>query len=874
MTTRILIINRHLAFAVTLKQALEKTGIYEVFPFTEVDAGLDFLRESPQDVALVDFGLPDVLGIELVRQLRDVQPNLAIIVSPRQSDTAILNGLRLQAMIDTPITARTLIPIIQSALEQVRQTQWPEADDFKASPQSSREDETSAAPPRRFNLYPGDLNMQQPGSVPEFSSLDNVLSQFGESNFFDSPSPDDGDTPVTPQETAADDPSPFRVIGGQATSGQEFEDVLTALGDEGEGGSDNTPFKQADRSGFNELVDSMRGDQPHTSLPDRHRQLIEFILADASSGEGPTEGERRRPGEDLLESLLESTTFRRLAEEEPPMPLFEESGTVGDLMLGVADSGFQNVLSIMRDESREDRGDSDSTASRPLNLENADTTPGADINATADAIPAQFILEATMDTSTPIEVALDEIRASMERGELLPPDADLYVREPDFLREPGVPDFGNTTIDLIGQTTRPSQSQEEQLEQDIQEARDSTTEQLLPSQQTRPAPPVTLPEQSPPKPKMPTPPKTPPVPAAPPVPAVPATDAWDEAAWAWDASADTDQRAESIEAVEEAWPISSANPSDTPIINVPVPTEDSELAKMALSLTQVSLELTAEASLLSRDGEVIAVAGHLSSTDLESLLNAIANDWDAETGAARIRFITLPSSGKEYMLYSRRTDSEYTLSMIFAGTMPLRAIRRQGDRLLDALDAVPDAPPIIEESQEILRPLESTAVSEAPAPEITQPAPALDQTAPRDVSPPARASQEMVITPTPATPEVGPLTAYAYVWLLRDREGRLSERAAEAIHAGLNVQLAEQHWQIRVLEVQEDYVYLVTDVPGETPPPELIRDLKRRSADIARTQDSTIEPSNLWADSYLVITPGRELDLEEIQQFINFERML
>src|SRR5688572_9515704 len=114
MTTRILIINRHLAFAVTLKQALEKTGNYEVFPFTEVDAGLDFLREQPQDVALVDFGLPDVLGIELVRQLRDLQPNLAVIVSPRQTDSAILNGLRLQAMIDTPISARTLIPIIQS----------------------------------------------------------------------------------------------------------------------------------------------------------------------------------------------------------------------------------------------------------------------------------------------------------------------------------------------------------------------------------------------------------------------------------------------------------------------------------------------------------------------------------------------------------------------------------------------------------------------------------------------------------------------------------------------------------------------------------------------------------------------------------------
>jgi hypothetical protein len=29
----------------------------------------------------------------------------------------------------------------------------------------------------------------------------------------------------------------------------------------------------------------------------------------------------------------------------------------------------------------------------------------------------------------------------------------------------------------------------------------------------------------------------------------------------------------------------------------------------------------------------------------------------------------------------------------------------------------------------------------------------------------------------------------------------------------------------------------------------------------------------LWADAYLILTPGRELETEEILEFVNFQRM-
>mgnify|MGYP001374590274 CR=1 FL=1 len=124
-----------------------------------------------------------------------------------------------------------------------------------------------------------------------------------------------------------------------------------------------------------------------------------------------------------------------------------------------------------------------------------------------------------------------------------------------------------------------------------------------------------------------------------------------------------------------------------------------------------------------------------------------------------------------------------------------------------------------------------------------------------------------------AAVQAGVFNAHTFVWLLRDPNAQLGSAAAQAIVAGLNVQLREQGWQIQTLEAREDHLYLMADVPGDTPSHEVIRDLKRRSAEIAHTQEPMLNADDLWADGYLVVTPGRALDEEEIQQFINFERM-
>ena len=260
--------------------------------------------------------------------------------------------------------------------------------------------------------------------------------------------------------------------------------------------------------------------------------------------------------------------------------------------------------------------------------------------------------------------------------------------------------------------------------------------------------------------------------------------------------------------------------------------DDPYIAQLALSLTDVSLELTAEAMLLTRGQDIAAFAGRMSRDELLELRQVIDDDWEATANDARIRFLRLPTSGKDIMLYSRRTVEDLTLSLVFDGAAPLKDIRLQGKRLMDALAAVPEAPV-----------------------EIVLPPPADE------------AEQDESLPDLPRSP-------HAFVWLLRDADASLARPVAQAIVTGLNQQMIEHGWKVREMRASEDHIYLFAESPDTQPPYVAVRELMRRSAQIAHVQNPSLDARALWSDAYLVVTPGRSLDAEEIQQFIQFERML
>lgn len=792
MITRVLMINRQLAFAVAIKQALERTGAFEVHPFTTADAAIEYLQGRTQDIALVDFTIPNADGNLIVGQLRAVQPGIPVIGTPRQPD-AVTGFLSLSASVNTPFSARDIIPIINSIIEQTGRAS--QSDTRPRTGGIGRTSQTLADPdfpPQTPQTRP--MKERAP-DLPEYTSLENVLASMAQ--------------------------------------------------------------------------------RPQGEPEARGEQYVEFVLKDT-----PPAAEPQNP------------SFARLAAEEPPPPTFEESGTVHDLVSGVTDASFRNVLSLLRGEevveepiesyTDQDLREAFSNYYDDMAVERAQQKPPpeegfsidsllASINVTPPRdtrtkppsqrfvfddsqiiVPpepaledepgsntARIVLERALDESTPIDTfSIEDLLTSIERQ--LPPDRpkvkplpswiqeseqrsqdeERYVKEPDFLPPTLPEEIPQYDFDFAEQPTLPSLGQ--RIEQD---ASSLATEWLEPTDRYFPDAPW-LAEQ------------------AQPAEQAPLTMADFEPPVVEE---DTQSYTRPLEPVADVTPVSADVTEPAPPPTLPefettspapeafvAPTfDDPRLAQLALALTQISLELTAEASILARDGEIVAYAGRMEREDIEELRQTIADDWEAQPKEARIRFVNLVGSGKEFMLYSRLTDDNLTLSLIFAGTTPLRDIRRQGKRIVEALQAVPEAEP----QPEPLTPEELAMI----APNIK--------------------------TDTSA------LTPYAYVWVTRDPNQTLDTRIARAIVSGMNVQLREKAWDIQELQARDDYIYLLANIPGETPPYELIRDLKRRSADIAHAQNPSLNRDTLWADGYLVVTPGRKLDEDEIQQFINFERM-
>ncbi|MBC8099336.1 MAG: response regulator [Armatimonadetes bacterium] len=295
---------------------------------------------------------------------------------------------------------------------------------------------------------------------------------------------------------------------------------------------------------------------------------------------------------------------------------------------------------------------------------------------------------------------------------------------------------------------------------------------------------------------------------------------------------------------------------------------DANAAQIALELTQASLEFSADATLLSRGTEVLAYAGTLPQADLALLQSRMIGAWGDDEPQSRIRFVNLPNSGKDYMLYARRTEDDLTLTMIFAGNLPLRVIRRQSDKLLAALSAVPEAGRA--SAPDAVVPFDT--VNQAQSDDDTD----ADDAADPDMVVLSESGLEAAVVAgveqPPAVVYSGSLVPYTYIWLLRDGTRGIPDGVAQAIVAGLDLYLTERGWGIQTLRVHEDYIYLCAAVPADRAAQDIVMELKAHSAHIAATKTPGIDAAELWADAYLALFPGREMDTEEVQRFIRFGR--
>jgi len=701
---------------------------------------------------------------------------------------------------------------------------------------------------------------------------------------------------------------------------------------------------------FASLVNSMRSqDAQRPPLPARQQQLVEFTLSSGMDDLLAEIQESRRKTDKLtnMTPIVDDEVFRKLAEDEPPLP--EGEGTISDLVVGVTDPGFQQVMAALRGEepppvdapvaynnaelqeafssyyqshpealSTVEQRAIDEAGRRPaprdpLKAEVDDLLASVEAqmratpppNAASGELdtPARLILELEqmLDPSRPLDTfSISELINSIE--EQLPAHRPQVQPLPSWVQEmrqaqkqdkvrrrkderradkprqsefdevgPGssldeaarvVPvapeqppasvnefDF-DTTEFLAGLVPDQAATQPEALPQVDASVDDDVSRPDLYDLTTMQHEGTALPQISDAetmtlrlRPDLP-----PDLPEADEIPAEFQTQGdtiTQPAALSRDAGAeplglmgeplvsdeDTSDQTQALPEEEDDLAEPMLADAIPPSGWQPLVVDDPLIAQISLSLMNVSLESIVEAALLTRNNEIVAFAGAMARDDIDTLRQIFRDEWTVpEGGGVKMKFFTLESSGRDYMLYGRRTDNDLCLWLIVPGSTRLADIKAQSRKLIAALQSVPETPLV-----------------------------------PADVGSAA----------APAQPDVAvERLPYAYVWTLRDPAGQLTPQIAQAIRNGMRVQLRENAWQVEDIRAEDDFVYVLAQVPVDAPPYEVIRDLKRRSAEIARRQNQRIDPASLWADSYLIVTPGRPLDMEEIQEYIRFERML
>jgi REP element-mobilizing transposase RayT/DNA-binding response OmpR family regulator len=121
-----------------------------------------------------------------------------------------------------------------------------------------------------------------------------------------------------------------------------------------------------------------------------------------------------------------------------------------------------------------------------------------------------------------------------------------------------------------------------------------------------------------------------------------------------------------------------------------------DVTRAAQLLTRLSLETSAQASLITRDDQLWAYAGHLPQEAASELGAAVLKDYDwSNVGRKKVvrgdlaRFVHLSATDCDYMLYTTSLGDKMVLAMAFDARMPFSKMRSQTGNLARALSSPP-----------------------------------------------------------------------------------------------------------------------------------------------------------------------------------------
>ena len=110
-----------------------------------------------------------------------------------------------------------------------------------------------------------------------------------------------------------------------------------------------------------------------------------------------------------------------------------------------------------------------------------------------------------------------------------------------------------------------------------------------------------------------------------------------------------------------------------------------DVSKAAQHLTRLTLESSAQAALITREGELWAYAGQLSREAAQELTQSIQRYWDSASESDLLRFVRLQSTEAQHMLYARKLSANMILALVFDAETPFSTIRSQAGKLVKNL---------------------------------------------------------------------------------------------------------------------------------------------------------------------------------------------
>lgn len=325
---------------------------------------------------------------------------------------------------------------------------------------------------------------------------------------------------------------------------------------------------------------------------------------------------------------------------------------------------------------------------------------------------------------------------------------------------------------------------------------------------------------------------------------------------------------------ESPTPLTEETPAASAPSTVPL-----ESASTALHTVQHTLESAAQASVLIREGGVMASAGTLPENQIAQLAALIDPAPVLAEGTTRIKFVSLPEGSLNYMVVATPTVDAMVLLLIFPENMHLSMIRTQTRATVDALlDALREPEPAAEVEQlpaAVIPPAAEAPPEASAAPDTAEPL--TDVPAETPAQPAVEAAPALL--PGPPAAELSPdvdvssLETYACAWILRDPAAEMDELLTASMRQWLLDLAAASGWTAESIDIQPDYVSLVLGVPADQVPSDALQTLKAETARYACAARPDLGLAEwLWADAYFAVAPGRPLSSEDISRFISFQR--